>query len=60
MKRTYQPKKLKRIRKFGFRARRKTPGGRKILLNRRRKQREKLTVSEDYALKRKKSTSRIR
>jgi len=43
-KRTWQPKKLKRIRKHGFRERMKSLGGRKTLSKRRRVGREKLTV----------------
>jgi large subunit ribosomal protein L34 len=54
MKRTYQPKNLKRLRKFGFRARNKTKSGKRILKSRRKKGRSKLTVSEDYKFKRKK------
>jgi large subunit ribosomal protein L34 len=41
---TYQPKKRKRKRTHGFRVRSRTPGGRKVLLKRRRKQRNELTV----------------
>jgi large subunit ribosomal protein L34 len=43
-KRTYQPKKLKRIRVHGFRQRMATPDGRQVLKRRKLKGRRKLTI----------------
>jgi len=43
-KRTWQPKKIKRQKKHGFRVRMKSENGKKVIKRRRMKGREKLTV----------------
>jgi large subunit ribosomal protein L34 len=50
-KRTYQPKKRRRARVHGFRARMATSKGRKVIKNRRRKGRTRLAVTMNNHVK---------
>jgi large subunit ribosomal protein L34 len=44
-KRTYQPKKRKRVKKHGFMKRMSTPGGKNVIRKRKAKGRKKLVVA---------------
>ncbi|MBD3362956.1 50S ribosomal protein L34 [Candidatus Dojkabacteria bacterium] len=59
-KRTYQPSKKRRARKLGYRARKKTSGGKRVLKRRRKKGRSKLSTSDDVRRDKNKRISRRR
>ncbi len=48
---TYNPSKIKRVRKFGYIARKSTSDGKKVLKRRILKGRHTLTVSEEFGTK---------
>ena len=60
MKRTYQPKKVKTLRKFGFLARNRSTGGKKVLKRRMKKGRKFVTASDRFSFLRKKPKKHIR
>lgn len=60
MKRTYQPKKIKTLRKRGFLVRSATKGGRNVLKRRKLKGRVILSVSDVFRIKGKKPKNRNR
>jgi len=59
-KRTYQPHKIPRIRKLGFRARMSTVGGKRVIKARRLKKRVKISASDEVRIDKNKRFTRRR
>ncbi len=59
-KRTFQPKKMRRIKRLGFMSRNSTPGGKNVIKRRIDKGRKRLSVSDEFRLLKKKPRSKIR
>ncbi|HOS88872.1 MAG TPA: 50S ribosomal protein L34 [bacterium] len=53
-KRTWQPKKTKRLKKHGFRKRMSTPGGKNVIKRRKSKGRKRIAVSKRSKVENKK------
>jgi large subunit ribosomal protein L34 len=60
MKRTWQPKKIKRLRKHGFLTLMKSKDGRKVIKRRRTRGRKQLTVSDEMRRMMKKPKDTLR
>ena len=59
-KRTYQPHTLKTLKKMGFRARKATVGGKRVIKSRKAKGRWILTKSDEFRKKVKTPNERVR
>jgi large subunit ribosomal protein L34 len=57
-KRKYQPKKLRRLKRLGYRARKSTPAGRRIIKRRKAKGRKIITKSDEFRFLKKKPKNR--
>jgi large subunit ribosomal protein L34 len=60
VKRTYQPKKISRIRDLGFLAKNSTTGGKKVIKRRKAKGRTRITASDEIRDEKRKRFRRLR